>query len=37
MTQIETASERLAPGKWRRMPSCALYDAAKVLAVSVGA
>ena len=30
MTQIEAASERLAPGKWRRMPSGALHDAANV-------
>ncbi len=30
MTQIEAASERLAPGKWRRMPSGVLHDAANV-------
>ena len=30
MTQIEAATERLAAGKWRHMPSGALHDAANV-------
>ena len=30
MLRIETASEHLATGKWRRMPSGALHDAANV-------
>lgn len=28
--RLETAAERLSPGKWRRMPSGALHDAANV-------